>query len=70
MKVFGEELGDVRTFFLGVGGGEEAAGFVDDKDVRVEVDDLESVFEGSGFCAGGTDVGDFDLVGVGDGLFE
>jgi predicted ABC-type ATPase len=70
LEVVGEEFGDEGAFFLGVGGGEEAVGFVDDEDVGVEVDDLQAVGEGGFLGAFGTDVGNFDLVFLGDGLFE
>ena len=51
LEIFGEEFCDVRAFFLGVGGGEEAGGFVDDEDVGIEVEDLEAVLEGGGLRA-------------------
>ncbi len=51
LEIFGEEFGDVGAFFLGVGGGEESGGFVDDEDVGIEVEDLEAVLEGGGLRA-------------------
>ncbi len=51
LEIFGKEFGDVGAFFLGVGGGEEAGGLVDDEDVCIEVEDLEAVFEGGGLRA-------------------
>jgi hypothetical protein len=70
LKIIGEQLGDEGAFFLGVGGGEEAVGFVDDEDVGIEMDDLQAVGERGFFRSLSAHVGHLYAILRADRLLE